>query len=128
MAISGVWERAKVNCLSYKAQFQDKDAKERAYAKLDLDDVMQLLSNASRSAHTGAVELRRLMLRRHWHVTATLHRGGYGNANGRDEELHFNILFPGEAFKPDAERRHFHVRCKALPNKAVVVFQVTDGE
>ena len=128
MATSGVWDRARKNCLSYKAQFQTKDARVRAYAKLDLDDVLQLLAKASRSAHGGVIEMRRLMLRRHWHVTATLHSGGFGNENGKDEELHFNILFPGEAFKPDTERRHFHVRCKALPDESVVAFEVTDGK
>jgi hypothetical protein len=126
MGVGSVWERARKNCLSYKSQFQQEDVFVRAYAKLDLADVFRLLASASRAAQGQIIELRRLMTRRHWHITATLHKGGFGNAGGKDQELHFNILFPGEVFMPDANKRHFHVRCKALPNETVVVFQVSD--
>jgi hypothetical protein len=121
---NAAWDKQRSNCLGYKKQFQEKLAHIRTWAKLDVDDMFYLLDTASTSAKSGVIEVRDLMKRRHWSATATLHRGGFGNARGIDYELHFNILFPGAP--PSTQRRHFHVRCKELPNDKVVVFEITD--
>ena len=114
-----IWNRARANCLAYKKQFQRAQPRERAYAKLDLDDIFHLLDSASSSARAKIIEIKGLMCRRHWSVTATIHEGGFGE----DAELHFNILFRGAQSEP---RYHFHLRCKALPDETVVIFDVTE--
>ena len=121
-----IWNRARANCLGFKQQFQEKDIYERSYAKLGLDDLFALLDSASRSAQASVVPLRELMCRRHWTVTATAHKGGFGSKGGGvDKELHFNVLFPGA---PSSVRKeHFHVRCKALSDDSLVVFEITNG-
>lgn len=120
------WEIARKNCLGYKKQFQEQLKGQRTYAKLDLDDIFALLSTASRSARGQITELRRMLCRRHWEVTATAHTGGFGNSKGKDDVLHFNILVPG--VPPSTTKHHFHIRCKTLPDDTLVVFDVTDGK
>jgi hypothetical protein len=107
------WDEARRNCLGYKRQWQEKLKNERTYEKLDLDDLFGLLDSASRSAHAQVIAIRHLMKIRHWEVSATAHRGGFGNKYGKDEELHFNIFFPGAP--PSIQRKHYHVRCISKP-------------
>jgi hypothetical protein len=112
------WSEAKKNCSGYKKQFQSKSATERVYAKLDIDDIIKLLDNASSSARAKVIELRKHMSARPWELRATVHEGGRGG----DAELHFNILVSGEGPQKEV---HYHVRCKAMKDETVVVFDVT---
>jgi hypothetical protein len=122
-----IWQRARANCLGFKTQFQEQETGRRTYAKLNLDDLFQLLdSSVSSSARRGALEIRNLMCRRHWRITATAHRGGYGNGTGADQELHFNVLFPG--IPPAGERDHYHLRCKERSDESLVIFEITNGK
>lgn len=106
------WSAAKKNYKSYKKQFQEKSPTERTYAKLRMDDVFDLLDAAASSARSKVPELRTLMETNSWEVAATVHAGGRGG----DQELHFNIRFP---------KKQYHVRCKALKDDTVVVFDIT---
>ena len=112
------WSDAKKNCSSYKKQFQQKSTNERTYAKLKVDDIIKLLDNASGSARAKVVELRKHMSARPWELRATVHAGGRGG----DDELHFNIVVSGEGAQ---KKVHYHIRCKAMKDESVVVFDVT---
>ena len=104
MSAKYTWDRARVNCLSFKRQYHDRDTNKRTFAKLDLDSLFSLLENCAHSAHDMRVRLRGDMNKEHWRLTATLHRGGEGDSKRPpDEQLHFTIIF---------DKHRYHVRCR----------------
>ena len=119
-----IWERAKKNCLGYKKQFQERTPDVRVYAKVGLDDLFYLLDNVAHSARGQSILLRDMMCSRPWELVATVHRGGRGDSDRPpDQELHFNMLFPGSL---GIQGRHFHIRCKARPDESVHVFDIKE--
>lgn len=70
---------------------------------INVDEVMQILVNASETSHIGvrraAHALLEAMARYVWHITAARHTGGHGNTNrSPDENEHITISIHGKGY------------------------------
>jgi hypothetical protein len=111
------WNHARQNCLGFKRQFHETDTTRRTYAKLDLQSVFELLDRAPPFVQSMKIRLRGDMNREHWHLVASLHRGGKETSRRPpDEQLHFDIRF---------EFGTYHIRCRERSDGTVYVFDIT---
>jgi hypothetical protein len=95
-------------------QFQEDDPARRVWAKLEPEQIIDLLDNCAYSARYTAREVLGLMETRVWRIRATAHAGGTGDTRGVDDNLHVTL---------QVGHISYHLRCKEAP--ALHIVQIT---
>jgi hypothetical protein len=105
------------NCHSlWWGQYQEDTQLRRVWAKLTPQTIIDLLDDCAANArHEARQVLERMETSKDkWHVRATAHKGGTGNARGVDDNLHITLRAGGIMY---------HLRCKEKP--ALHIIQIT---